>query len=682
MSKSIKNQHRTTRLLGSYVALGASLAMVFAGAVSANAAEGTVIYRGSQTNDKFITSAGIDGSTVEHTAYFELRDGSEKSNNLAKTSADNNASIFDLDKDDATSSLNAVYHMKNTGSSATTVNTVLLLPYNYGGYEGNNPNKPDLYVDTAQLEKDHPTWLVSGMTDLSLPTVNYTTVGGPAAQSSWDAVVTAEGSGTTAWKNMRNLQFIGKLQPGESFDIKIPLKLDKPGQIVDGASENLEAEIGEWFFTTGYGLETYDGYLLMSRLKRDTNANGDKVAMATTNLPYFGSTGPYENLTAVPAYIQKLIPNIAANGEFSGANFWGTDMAKFFSDYTKLYQGASYRVQFDPIKKALQNVGWSVRSQAEEQFSCADTVDMTKLCDNYVFGSQDWANSVGGEGSEIAGPGEGIELPDSPKVSRVYLRLVEVIKTADATRNVDEAWSPLDSLPQLAKIDGTFYKTGDDAGTLTQNADGTWSYANIPGLTITIDAALVSNGDGTFTTPKAGSYSVTFAYDQQHDNGTAQAESLDDVTKSATVTFKAVSAALHFDGNTAESGTVADITGNKHDDVNVPENAFIHDGYKFTGWNTATDGTGVSYAPGDEFEISGDVTLYAQWEKVSAPVEPPTPSPTTPAPTAPATPPTVNKPPTLATTGAAATLPLALAISAVLTGALLLITRKMTSRSL
>jgi uncharacterized repeat protein (TIGR02543 family) len=35
--------------------------------------------------------------------------------------------------------------------------------------------------------------------------------------------------------------------------------------------------------------------------------------------------------------------------------------------------------------------------------------------------------------------------------------------------------------------------------------------------------------------------------------------------------------------------------------------------YVFTGWNTATDGTGMASGPGAMFAIGADVTLYAQW---------------------------------------------------------------------
>jgi len=38
-------------------------------------------------------------------------------------------------------------------------------------------------------------------------------------------------------------------------------------------------------------------------------------------------------------------------------------------------------------------------------------------------------------------------------------------------------------------------------------------------------------------------------------------------------------------------------------------------GHVFTGWNDEADGSGRDYVPGRTFEITGDVTLYAQWEE-------------------------------------------------------------------
>lgn len=47
--------------------------------------------------------------------------------------------------------------------------------------------------------------------------------------------------------------------------------------------------------------------------------------------------------------------------------------------------------------------------------------------------------------------------------------------------------------------------------------------------------------------------------------------------------------------------------------VQVPVNY----GYKFVEWNTASDGSGTSYSPGDGFYGNADTTLYAIWEAVN-----------------------------------------------------------------
>ena len=44
-------------------------------------------------------------------------------------------------------------------------------------------------------------------------------------------------------------------------------------------------------------------------------------------------------------------------------------------------------------------------------------------------------------------------------------------------------------------------------------------------------------------------------------------------------------------------------------------NAFTRENYKFNGWNTAADGSGATYADaGAILELTGDMTLYAQWQ--------------------------------------------------------------------
>ncbi len=46
-------------------------------------------------------------------------------------------------------------------------------------------------------------------------------------------------------------------------------------------------------------------------------------------------------------------------------------------------------------------------------------------------------------------------------------------------------------------------------------------------------------------------------------------------------------------------------------------NAFIRGGYDFTGWNTSPDGSGTAYSDGQEISLMQDMTLYAQWFKLT-----------------------------------------------------------------
>ncbi|MCL2152171.1 MAG: InlB B-repeat-containing protein [Oscillospiraceae bacterium] len=66
----------------------------------------------------------------------------------------------------------------------------------------------------------------------------------------------------------------------------------------------------------------------------------------------------------------------------------------------------------------------------------------------------------------------------------------------------------------------------------------------------------------------------------------------------------------------ANNGTSAnkEVEVFKDDRYEVAGNSFTPPtGYAFSGWNTAADGNGDDYEPGEEITIRGDVTLYAQW---------------------------------------------------------------------
>ena len=71
-----------------------------------------------------------------------------------------------------------------------------------------------------------------------------------------------------------------------------------------------------------------------------------------------------------------------------------------------------------------------------------------------------------------------------------------------------------------------------------------------------------------------------------------------------------------YDANGGEGAVPVDNTTYSDDvfTVTVQESSLTRLGHTFAGWNTKADGTGVSYLAGDQFIISSDVILYAQWD--------------------------------------------------------------------
>lgn len=72
------------------------------------------------------------------------------------------------------------------------------------------------------------------------------------------------------------------------------------------------------------------------------------------------------------------------------------------------------------------------------------------------------------------------------------------------------------------------------------------------------------------------------------------------------------SGSVPVDGNAYHSGAAVTVKGNTG---NLQKN-----GYAFDGWNTVSDGSGLTYQANDTYTISDDTTLYAKWIVVSAPV--------------------------------------------------------------
>lgn len=71
---------------------------------------------------------------------------------------------------------------------------------------------------------------------------------------------------------------------------------------------------------------------------------------------------------------------------------------------------------------------------------------------------------------------------------------------------------------------------------------------------------------------------------------------------------------LSFDANGGE-GLMHPQQFNKGVSQSINAVRFTHESLNFVGWNTAPDGSGQSYANGEEITLDKNTTLYAQWEQ-------------------------------------------------------------------
>lgn len=61
------------------------------------------------------------------------------------------------------------------------------------------------------------------------------------------------------------------------------------------------------------------------------------------------------------------------------------------------------------------------------------------------------------------------------------------------------------------------------------------------------------------------------------------------------------------------TGEMESITKEENEKINLPAVKFSRTGFEFLNWNTAADGSGITYADGAEFTFTADTTLYAKW---------------------------------------------------------------------
>ena len=103
-----------------------------------------------------------------------------------------------------------------------------------------------------------------------------------------------------------------------------------------------------------------------------------------------------------------------------------------------------------------------------------------------------------------------------------------------------------------------------------------------------------------------------------HDSGSAFSHATY-LSKNATGPDYVTTYAVAYNAN-GGSGSTASQTKTYGTALTLRQNGYTRDGYAFTGWNTASDGSGTAYAAGASYTANAAVTLYAQWLRMNIPV--------------------------------------------------------------
>lgn len=151
--------------------------------------------------------------------------------------------------------------------------------------------------------------------------------------------------------------------------------------------------------------------------------------------------------------------------------------------------------------------------------------------------------------------------------------------------------------------------------TITFDGNGATSGATASQVIPTAGSATLNNNGFSRTGYSFAGWSTTAGGAVAFTNGANYTMGTTDVTLYA-VWLAAGTHTVTFDAN-GGTGSMANQVSNSS--TNLTSNAFTRTGYTFTGWNTASNGSGTSYTDGQLYNFSADLTLFAQWQ-INAPI--------------------------------------------------------------
>ena len=326
------------------------------------------------------------------------------------------------------------------------------------------------------------------------------------------------------------------------------------------------------------------------------------------------------------AYIAAYGENIAIGFVGTGGMFELTEGATF----TKTYDPAADRISFDISGNAsLKGI------KMEVMFATIDSANYVLPINNNInINIHSGVTTIAQDAALLPGVqvtiDQGAELNiqskanlyvyDADKWSKDYvwgsqngISPVAYSPSGKGSRAISDASINVNG---VLNVEGSVYTTAGGANIYSSDSTGKFVQTAVPGtekntyqctqsgsgflgtqvtpVGIPITPAKLHNADGTYTGTAGSKAGDTYVY------------------ANGKWALKGNEIAITFDPN-GGAGSMKPMSVNPGVGNKLTDNTFTRENYTFTGWNTAADGTGDTYADGAIVNFSANTTLYAQW---------------------------------------------------------------------
>lgn len=202
-------------------------------------------------------------------------------------------------------------------------------------------------------------------------------------------------------------------------------------------------------------------------------------------------------------------------------------------------------------------------------------------------------------------PGHTYRLSYDVRVNNSSGLVYSQIRNAGFDNNYDQTYCIF--VDDFNKVtNGWEHRTIDRTFQSTTTQNGT-AYTTNPVVEFYCGVAVGKTGKFSFDLKNITVYDVTAgtyvtSKSSNIKNGSTLTMGAGDTT--LTAIWKPATYGVKFDGNGAEAGSMSDFSGSYNTIQDLPANAYSKAGYKFLGWNTKPDGTGISYTDKEKINFT------------------------------------------------------------------------------